>query len=472
MSGTATRADGSTTAPYTTRIIVTRPTDRRQVQRHGPARLGQRHRPVRERRRHDAGPRDADARGLRLRARQRAVGGRLLHAAVRRRCGIPVRYAALNHPGDDYAFDMFTQIAQAFEAPERASTRWARIGGGERRARPRRRSVAVGEPARRLRRDVAAGAPRAVGVIDGILVHGNVPGDKTFGSRLARSRCSTCSATTRPQDDGVDPADGRPELPAVGDRRRRPRRLLHRLPVRVRPRPSRRRSERRSRPRRSSTTSMTAAGNYGEVIHPLLAVCIAAGAAMPMHYADSAAIHQLTSGSPPAPRRRTAPASRSTAARSPPTSTATRSAASGCHRSTFRSPTTCRRRVSSAASRFRSLTARSKGSTRRTPRTTRHEGAHRPGRRRRVAPSRGRDDLMRRACAASVRFGEARADCPDVRRAGVQHPLWSRRRTLAPQATSSPVPVAMPTWSCRLPSFRWPRLCVWSHRAVGWDAGR
>src|SRR5207249_11561771 len=35
------------------------------------------------------------------------------------------------------------------------------------------------------------------------------------------------------------------------------------------------------------------AGNYGEVIHPLLGVCIAAGSTMPMHYADSAAIHQL-----------------------------------------------------------------------------------------------------------------------------------------------------------------------------------
>jgi hypothetical protein len=39
--------------------------------------------------------------------------------------------------------------------------------------------------------------------------------------------------------------------------------------------------------------TMKAAGNYGEVIHPLLAVCVAAGAAMPMHYAASAAIRGL-----------------------------------------------------------------------------------------------------------------------------------------------------------------------------------
>ena len=38
---------------------------------------------------------------------------------------------------------------------------------------------------------------------------------------------------------------------------------------------------------------MTSAGNYGEVIHPLLATCTLAGATLPMHYADSAAIHQL-----------------------------------------------------------------------------------------------------------------------------------------------------------------------------------
>jgi hypothetical protein len=35
------------------------------------------------------------------------------------------------------------------------------------------------------------------------------------------------------------------------------------------------------------------AGNYGEQIHPLLAVCIVAGAAFPMRYAVSAAIHHL-----------------------------------------------------------------------------------------------------------------------------------------------------------------------------------
>jgi hypothetical protein len=35
------------------------------------------------------------------------------------------------------------------------------------------------------------------------------------------------------------------------------------------------------------------AGNYGEVINPLLAVCIAAGNTLPMHYAASTAIHQL-----------------------------------------------------------------------------------------------------------------------------------------------------------------------------------
>src|SRR5687768_2184059 len=29
----------------------------------------------------------------------------------------PVRYEALDHPGDDYAFDIFTQVARAFEAP-------------------------------------------------------------------------------------------------------------------------------------------------------------------------------------------------------------------------------------------------------------------------------------------------------------------------------------------------------------------
>jgi hypothetical protein len=49
---------------------------------------------------------------------------------------------------------------------------------------------------------------------------------------------------------------------------------------------------------------MDTAGNYGERIDPLLVGCIAAGAAMPMHYATSTAIHELAAwaggGSPPA----------------------------------------------------------------------------------------------------------------------------------------------------------------------------
>jgi hypothetical protein len=38
---------------------------------------------------------------------------------------------------------------------------------------------------------------------------------------------------------------------------------------------------------------ISAAGNYGEVITPLLATCTLAGATLPMHYATSAALHQL-----------------------------------------------------------------------------------------------------------------------------------------------------------------------------------
>src|SRR5207248_11167268 len=38
---------------------------------------------------------------------------------------------------------------------------------------------------------------------------------------------------------------------------------------------------------------MTAAGNYGEQLHPLLAACVLAGSTMPMHYATSSAVLQL-----------------------------------------------------------------------------------------------------------------------------------------------------------------------------------
>ncbi len=36
-----------------------------------------------------------------------------------------------------------------------------------------------------------------------------------------------------------------------------------------------------------------AAGNYGEVLHPMLATCVLAGATMPMHYAASTALYRL-----------------------------------------------------------------------------------------------------------------------------------------------------------------------------------
>jgi len=88
-----------------------------------------------------------------------------------------VRYSAINHPGDAYAFDMFSQIAQAFKAPAgldpmgalgSTSVQHVIAGGQSQSANELQDYLTQWLPAH----------PEAVGVLDGILVHGNVPGAK------------------------------------------------------------------------------------------------------------------------------------------------------------------------------------------------------------------------------------------------------------------------------------------------------
>jgi hypothetical protein len=84
-----------------------------------------------------------------------------------------VRYAALNHPGDSYANSILSQVAKAIRAP---------TGNDPMDGLAVQRVLAAGQSqsATRLRSYVMSEQARA-GVIDGFLVHGDFPPNKSFG---------------------------------------------------------------------------------------------------------------------------------------------------------------------------------------------------------------------------------------------------------------------------------------------------
>ena len=111
VSGTATAADGST-APYTTRVIVTRPQKRKDF--NGSLMLDW----VNVTAQFENAVDSLEGREELLRS-----GWAFVHVSAQAAgvCCIPltpkvwdpVRYAALDHPGDAYADDMYLQIARA-----------------------------------------------------------------------------------------------------------------------------------------------------------------------------------------------------------------------------------------------------------------------------------------------------------------------------------------------------------------------
>jgi hypothetical protein len=214
----------------------------------------------------------------------------------------PVRYAAIDHPGDAWAFDIFTQVAAAFEQPAPAGgiDPMGDIGVGAVRA-----VLAAGQSQSGIQlhdylKTWLPSHPASVGVIDGVLVHGDIGSGKSFGPPLPVPVIQLLS-DVEAVDDGVDPAtlDPNHRLWEVAGTSHSdlfigyqsvfglgPRVLADAPPVS----PTRFRE------------ILDAAGNYGERIDPLLAGCVIAGATMPMRYATSTAIHELTAwveGGPP-----------------------------------------------------------------------------------------------------------------------------------------------------------------------------
>ncbi len=119
----------------------------------------------------------------------------------------PVRYAGLDHPGDAWADDIFSQIAQAFRSPA-GDRSLDPMGGLGAAAVEHVLAAGQSQSALRLRSHLASwlpSHPASVGLIDGFLVHGDVLASKPFSKPLPGKVINLLS-DFEAYDDGFDPA--------------------------------------------------------------------------------------------------------------------------------------------------------------------------------------------------------------------------------------------------------------------------
>jgi hypothetical protein len=292
VSGTAVDS-GGTSAPYTTRIIVTRPSDAADF--NGTVLLDW----VNVTAQFENAVDSLEARELLLRD-----GYAFVHVSAQA-AGLdgipltpkkwdPVRYAAIAHPGDAWAFDIFSQIAQAFRSPAGPGSLDPM---GDLGVASVDHVLAAGQSQSALRlRDYLdewlATHADAAGLIDGVLLHGDVGAAKAFSNPLPVKVLHLLS-DLEADDDGFDPSTHQPDryrLWEVAGTGHSDYWIGHQSVAGHGPRvlalaP-------KQTPEQHAST-LLAAGNYGERLEPELLVCTVAGSAMPMHYAANSAIHQL-----------------------------------------------------------------------------------------------------------------------------------------------------------------------------------
>ena len=276
VSGTAVRLDGGP-APYVTRIIVTRPREQRDF--NGTVMLDW----VNVTAQFENAVDSLEAREMLLRegfafVHVSAQAAGLCCTPLTPKVFDPLRYAAIDHPGDDWAPDIFTQVARAFR------------GEGE---------GLDPMPGLRVRRVLAAGQSQSASrlysyvndhqgkaaAIDGFLIHGG--GQKTFDAPLDVPVLHLLA------DREADPT------PPTRDRRYRLWEVAgaghsdYFIGVQQVMGQSARVAGRPPRDRAGYRELIDVAGNYGQVPAPLQAVCTVAGVTMPNHYVVSTALHQL-----------------------------------------------------------------------------------------------------------------------------------------------------------------------------------
>jgi hypothetical protein len=191
----------------------------------------------------------------------------------------PLRYAGISHPGDDYSFDMFSQIARAMKAP---------LGADPMGGLPVTTVLAMGQSQSGTRlHDYIAQVQDEARVIDGFLVHADGGANKQYPAdpsvpviQLMSEREAT------PEEPNVarnyrlwEVAGAAHQDFWIGYHQVFGASLRAELGVR--------------RPASADTELHQIAGNYGEQIHPLSFVCVVAGTQFPLRYVVSSAIHHL-----------------------------------------------------------------------------------------------------------------------------------------------------------------------------------
>ena len=279
VSGTATAADGST-APYTTRVIVTRPQKRKDF--NGALMLDW----VNVTAQFENAVDSLEGREELLRS-----GWAFVHVSAQAAgvCCIPltpkvwdpVRYAALDHPGDAYADDMYLQIARAL--------RTRRVGDVKPLGNLKvRRVVAAGQSqsAGRLAEIVRA-HPDGAGVIDGFLVHGGLAGldyEPRLRVPVLQLNSDWAESTGEADDDPLyrlwDVAGSAHAGLFIGYQQ------VFGSGPRVAGLPA--------MDEQGYRDTIEAAGDYGQMaFNPLYPACTVAGASFPMRYAVNTALHEL-----------------------------------------------------------------------------------------------------------------------------------------------------------------------------------
>ena len=282
VSGTAKDATGAT-APYTTRIIVTRPSDAKKF--NGTALLDW----VNVTAQFENAVDTMEARQMLMRE-----GFMYVHVSAQK-AGIccspltpqvwdPARYGTLNHPGDQFANDLFSQVAKAIRSPHPTATSLDATGGLK-----VKRVLAAGQSqsCSKLYGYITSTQPKA-GVIDGFLIHGCQASKKGFDASPAAKVLHLES------DNEADPSPPKPDpnyrLWEVAGTAHSDFFIGYQSVFGLGPRVL---ADQPQKSRTDYEDVMTAAGNYGEQLHPMLATCVLAGSTMPMHYAASAAISSL-----------------------------------------------------------------------------------------------------------------------------------------------------------------------------------
>jgi len=278
LSGTAKVQPDGAQAPYTTRIIVRRPQDPAQFS--GTVMLDWTNVTAQFENAVDT---------LEAHAFMHHAGWAYVHVSAQS-AGVccapqltpkmwdPIRYGPLDHPGDDWSFDMFAQVAKAIRAPTGIDP----MGGLH-----VERVVAAGQSqsADRLYRYVNGGYARSR-VIDGFVIHGG--GSKHFDEPLpvpVIHLLSDREAATEPPTDDTNYSLWEIAGSSHTDMYVGLHQVLGQGP--------RSQADLGQQPAQADEELHATAANYGEQPSPFFAACVVAGSAFPMRYAVDATLFHL-----------------------------------------------------------------------------------------------------------------------------------------------------------------------------------